>query len=191
MNSSHIFVIFYTSFSIVIPTLGAILQKKFKLRSLTNIRCVPERQGPPVWVYPGSGGWWNAFLLADGQYSPWWSSCNFQIVAWKIISRFQICWLLGKVFVSKPTSVIMSSQIVLYSCVINYQLFCHNLSLQIVLSQWLELCVTYFATMFHCKLLSSQFTWVVRQLFCLKRVFPEREASASGFPRRLASEKVS
>ena len=27
MNSSHIFVIFYTSFSIVIPTLGAILQK--------------------------------------------------------------------------------------------------------------------------------------------------------------------
>ena len=83
VNSSHIFVIFYTSFSIVIPTLGAILQKKFKLRSLTNIRCVPERQGPPVWVYPGSGGWCNAFLLADGQYSPWWSSCKFQIVAWK------------------------------------------------------------------------------------------------------------
>ena len=73
----------------------------------------------------------------------------------------------------------------------NYQLFCHNLSLQIVLSQWLQLCVTYFATILHCKLFSSQFTWVVRQLFCLKRVVPEREASASGFPRRLASDKAS
>jgi len=121
--------------------------------------------------------WWSMFTILLQL-----SNCRLK----KKICRSQICWWLGKVSVFKQTFV--DSAIAFFS--INERLstiLSHSFTTNCSILNDLN-CVS--PIFFHCKLSSSQFTWVMRQLFCLKRVFPERDASASGFPRRLASHKV-